>query len=319
MESETVKATEESQLERVLKIAKEFKPAGPEGSGCVYVFLGEATLEGFETETIDGKEFQSKPIWSVDETKTKGVIYAGKAGDKRRVYQTASHLLPSNPDNILVIRAKLCDEDTITLERHIITELGRILDKNRSDGCLVNIQSHHHGTRCYVSEANAYKCKINFIKAGAATAERHSGDVICMDANKNIISRGGVRQLARELGVNAGNIVNCCKRRINGMVDRKSGVVRYFCYATDYTDFVIKQVSAATLNKSRLILAQQLKGDQVIIGTASEIAQHIGANISKSIHKVARGVHKSVYGWSATYIDTLETSLIPTKPTELAG
>ena len=315
MKNTTVTATKPSQLERVLKIADEFEPKGPEGSRLVYVFLGAATLKGFETEVIDGKEFQSKPIWSIDETKTDCIYYNGKAGDLRRVHQEAGHLLPSNSDNILVIKSKLCDQDTITLEQLIITESGRILDKERSDGCLINILSHHHGSRCYVSEANAYKCKINFKKAGAATAERHSGDVICMDENKNIISRGGVRQLAREFNLNPGNIVNCCKRRINGMVDSKLRIARYFCYAIDYTDFVIKQVKPATLNRSRIILAQEINGDQVLVGTASEIAKHIGANISKSIHKVAKGIHKSAHGWNAVYTDLLEAPFMTIKST----
>ena len=114
MKSTTLIATKASQIQRVMKIVNAFKPKGPKGSGCVYVFLGKATLEGFETETIDGKEFQSKPLWSVDETKKDSVMYAGKASDKRRVYQKAGHIvLPTNQENILIVKDELgSDEET---------------------------------------------------------------------------------------------------------------------------------------------------------------------------------------------------------------
>lgn len=305
MKTTTSTASKRTQLERVMEIVNAFKPKGPKGSGCVYVFLGEATLNGFETEIIDGKEFQSKPIWAVDETKPNSVMYTGKAGDKRRVYQKAGHVvLPSNDENILIVKDELgSDEDRIELEKQIILELGRLLDSERPDGCLVNIQTHHAGTRCYFSEAQRYKNQKYCVKAGKATAERHSADVICMDENKSIICKGGIRELARELKLNAGNITNCCKKNLNGMLDQTTGIPRYFCYAEDYDSYQIKPVSSMHSQRFRLILAQRLDGTEALVGTASEIAKYLKSDISKALHKVAQEKLKSTKGWTAIYIN----------------
>jgi hypothetical protein len=305
MKSTTLIATKASQIQRVMKIVNAFKPKGPKGSGCVYVFLGKATLEGFETETIDGKEFQSKPLWSVDETKKDSVMYAGKASDKRRVYQKAGHIvLPTNQENILIVKDELgSDEDRIELERQIILELGRLLDSERADGCLVNIQAHHAGTRCYFSEAQKYKNKKFSVRAGKATAERHSADVICMDENKNIVCKGGIRELARQLKLNAGNITSCCKKNLNGMLDQNTGIARYFCYAEDYDSYEIKPVSSTHLQRFRLLLAERLDGAESVVGTASEIAKYLKLDIAKALHKVAQGKSRSTKGWTCTYIN----------------
>ena len=299
-----------TQLERAQNIANSFVPT-ESSEGCyTYVFLGEATWDATSYEELDGQCLMSRRIWHVDETKTDCVCYAGQ-GANGRINQEYNHSIFPSPHLRLKLRSDLSETDSIELERLLIQELGCICDADRDDGCLVNIRYHQNGPFCCPAlEAAAYKYAQALHKGNAAAVLVLAVDVIAMTQDKQIVSRGSARGLARELGIQNAHITACCRHKERGIWQSSEKRALYFCYADDYETYEINPMTNKCLQKERLLIIAKLDGSDIFCGTASEAAAYAPEiKCTGDLHRVAKGKCKSAYGYTARYADEIADEL----------
>ena len=189
--------------------AASFEQKYPPGHCYVYIYLGKATYDASAYEVLDGQVLMSKRVWLVDESRIDCVSYVGR-GDKRRIDFVRTHpVLPPRQLRVKLIEG-LSYEDSIDLERNLISELGCVCDHTRSDGCLVNLRYYQSGPMCCdVLEASAYKHR----KSSALASAARGADVICFTEDKTLVARGTFHGLGRQLGIPFQNISKCLQKK----------------------------------------------------------------------------------------------------------
>lgn len=294
-----------SQLQRAKLVVEQFVPRDKPGENYVYVYLGQASWDATQYKLCGSEYLMSRRVWFIDETKIDCVCYAGR-GKKNRINDPQYHSVLPSYNLRIKLRTELSFEDSVRLEKILIQKLGCICDRDREDGCLVNMRYYEQGPWCCtLLEAEIYQKK----QASAKSAEYSTADVICMDENRRIITQGGVSEIGRRMKIHPSNISACCKGKRRGIWQPQEKRALYFCYANEYENYKIKAMTSQQLQRTKVLLAQKLDGSDICCGTATEIAKYANLKRSERLHTVARYQMSFTEGWTARYVDEFAEEL----------
>jgi hypothetical protein len=291
--------TKLTQLERARKVVAQFVPKDKPEDYFVYIYLGAASHDATLYSCVADEWLQKSPVWFIDFSKLTCVYYVG-LGKGTRQDDCASHPPRPPKSSRIILKSNLSFSDAFLLEKHLINELGCLLDASFDGGSLVNVLRWHSGPR--VCPRSEYSIRHQSERAHQRWAQQLPV-TYALDSEKNIVCTGTQRGIAKHLQISPARVGECLSGERIATFAKSLNRYIYFCLEDEYDSFTPQPISQRRLNVCRPMIAINSTTLSTIRGPTPFITKLVPALHRSSLHRACRGELKQTAGWLADYLD----------------